>query len=70
MRSVANLSWPASSTGSPATWLVDITEPSVVVLELSPAGEYEEPARLAGAHRQALDRPFPVTLAAADLVTV
>ena len=54
--------------GIPSYWLVDIKEPSVVVLELASSGDYEEWQRLLGNQGGHLDRPFPVTFAAADLV--
>lgn len=54
--------------GIPSYWLVDIKEPSVVVLELASSGEYEERLRLLADRVGQLDRPFPVRFAAADLV--
>jgi Uma2 family endonuclease len=54
--------------GIPSYWLIDIKEPSVLVLELARPGAYEERARFVGDEVGRLDRPFPVTFAAADLV--
>jgi Uma2 family endonuclease len=54
--------------GIPSYWIVDIKEPSVLVLELAPSGEYEERARLVGAELGHVDHPFPVTFPPADLV--
>ena len=53
--------------GIPSYWLVDITEPSVQVLELAEDGDYVEHARLVGAEPVLLTRPFPVTYTARDL---
>lgn len=49
-------------------WLVDVAEPSIQVLELGDDGDYEERNRLVGEQRVSLGRPFPVTLAASELV--
>lgn len=54
--------------GIPSYWIVDIEEPSVVVLELAISGEFEERERLLADRVVQLDRPFPVALAAADLI--
>jgi Uma2 family endonuclease len=54
--------------GIPSYWIVDIKEPSVLVLEPGPPGEYAERMRLTGAEVGQVDHPFPVTFAAADLV--
>jgi Uma2 family endonuclease len=54
--------------GIPSYWLVDITEPSVLVLELGLSAEYDERARLLAAEPGHLERPFPMTVAASDLV--
>jgi Uma2 family endonuclease len=51
----------------PSYWLVDIKEPSVLVLELGSGGDYDERARLVG-DTEVLERPFPVTFSAAQLV--
>src|SRR3954453_9084734 len=55
--------------GIPSYWLVDITGPSIEILELDESGDYAERAHLAGTDRQSLERPFDVALSAADLVT-
>jgi Uma2 family endonuclease len=52
--------------GIPSYWMVDIGEPSVLVLELVD-GAYETAARLVGETPVSLDRPFPVNFAASDL---
>lgn len=54
--------------GIPSYWLVDINEPSVLVLELGPDGGYDERSRVVDADTCQLERPFPVTFAAAQLV--
>jgi Uma2 family endonuclease len=54
--------------GIPSYWIVDIKEPSVLVLELARPGDYEERARFVGDELGHVDRPFPVTFAATDLV--
>ena len=51
----------------PSYWLVDIDEPSLTVLELD--GEaYAEAVVLRGAEPRQITTPFPVELAASDLV--
>jgi Uma2 family endonuclease len=52
--------------GIPSYWLVDIEEPSVTVLELG-GEEYRTAHRRVGESPRRLERPFPVTVAAADL---
>jgi Uma2 family endonuclease len=55
--------------GIASYWVVDIEEPSVTILELD--GEvYVDAARLQGATRQHVARPFPVEFAATDLTTL
>jgi Uma2 family endonuclease len=52
--------------GIPSYWLVDIEEPSLTVLELE-RDDYRTAHRLVGETSVRIERPFAVTLAAADL---
>jgi Uma2 family endonuclease len=54
--------------GIPAYWLVDITVPSIEVLGLSADGAYGERARVAHDEPHQVERPYPVTLRATDLL--
>ena len=54
--------------GIPSYWLVDITAPAIEVLELSDDGTYAEHLRIAGSEQSRVERPFPVTLRASDLL--
>lgn len=54
------------AAGVPSYWIVDPDELSITVLELE-AGGYQEVALIAGSHRHALTRPFPIALAGDDL---
>ena len=54
--------------GIPSYWLVDIKEPSVLVLQLAKSGEYVEQLLLVGNELGRIERPFPVAFAASDLV--
>jgi Uma2 family endonuclease len=53
--------------GIPSYWMVDITEPSVLVLQLA-VDEYETAYRLVGSERTQIDQPFLVAFAASDLL--
>ena len=53
--------------GIPSYWLVDIEVPSVTVLELA-GEEYAEAARCEADEPLTVDRPFPLRLAASQLV--
>ena len=50
----------------PSYWIVDIEEPSVVILELR-NDRYDEAQRLVGPKQGSVRRPFAVTFAATDL---
>lgn len=52
--------------GIPSYWIVDVTEPSVTILELRD-DRYDEAQRLVGATPGVVARPFAVTFSAADL---
>ena len=54
--------------GIPSYWLVDITIPSIEVLELIDAGTYVDTTRISGADQVRLERPFPIELRATDLL--
>ena len=54
--------------GIPSYWLVDVTVPSLCVLELR-GGVYEQVAYGEGENVVAIDRPFPVRVAPASLIT-
>jgi Uma2 family endonuclease len=56
--------------GIASYWIVDSKEPSVLVLELARICDYEERLHLTGDEVGQVDRPFPVTFAAADLLSV
>jgi Uma2 family endonuclease len=49
-------------------WIVDPAEPSIVALELQDGG-YVEVGRASGAESLHLERPFPVAITPADLLT-
>ena len=50
-------------------WVVDVDEPSVLVLELQPDGHYYETAEVAGDRLVAVRQPFDLTFRPVDLVT-
>ncbi len=54
--------------GIPSYWIVDIKEPSVLVLELGRPDEYDERAHLVGDEIGEFDRPFPVSFSATELI--
>lgn len=49
-------------------WIVDPAEPSILALELR-AGTYEEAGRASGEQTLRLERPYPVTVTPADLIS-
>jgi hypothetical protein len=55
--------------GVPSYWLVDVDVPSVRLLEWR-AGGYDEVAYAEGSDAVTVDRPFPVTVVPANLITV
>jgi Uma2 family endonuclease len=54
--------------GVPSYWLVDPDDPSLTVLELS-EGAYVEVARVSAGDAWTAERPFPVTVVPAELLT-
>lgn len=56
-------------SGVRSYWLVDPSGPSVTVLELDDAGRYVEVAVVRGADVLRVQRPFPVELTPAALVS-
>ena len=54
--------------GIPSYWLVDITIPSIDVLELAEDGTYGVTTRISGADQVRLEKPFTVDLRATDLL--
>lgn len=54
--------------GIPSYWLVDVTVPSLCVLELR-GGAYEQVCYGEGSDEVAISRPFPVRVVPADLIT-
>ena len=54
--------------GIPSYWLVDVDEPSVVVLERADHGEYVEAAEVVGDGLVVVSRPFDLSFRPADLV--
>lgn len=55
--------------GVPSYWLLDVDVPSIRALEWR-AGGYDEVAYAEGAEALTVQRPFPVTVVPADLITV
>ena len=54
--------------GVPSYWMVDVVEPSVLVLALGEHGTYVEVAEVRGDERLPVAQPFPVEICPADLV--
>jgi Uma2 family endonuclease len=54
--------------GIPSYWLVDITGPSIEITELGEEGTYVDTMTISGQDVTGVERPFPVTLRATDLL--